>query len=82
MFVGRYAMDGKAQDSYGGGTYTLDGQNYTETLRYHTNPGAVGQTLRFKLVVDGDTMTLTGPIGAEGQKALGNQLTEVYTRKD
>jgi hypothetical protein len=30
----------------------------------------------------GDTMTLTGPINPEDQKALGNQFTEVYVKKD
>jgi hypothetical protein len=82
LFVGRYTIGDKAQDSYGGGTYALDGQDYSETLLYHTNQEAVGKTLRFKLVVEGDTMTLTGPLGPEGQKALGNQLIEVYVRKD
>lgn len=82
-FVGRFKEGDKpATDSYGGGTYTLNGEDYSETIQYHTVTGLVGRTLHFKLVIKGDTMTLMGPITAEDQKSLGGQLTEVYVRKD
>jgi hypothetical protein len=82
LFVGQFKTGEKVQDNYGGGTYALNGEDYAETLRYHVAPAAVGKTLRFKLVIQGNTMTLTGPINPQDQKALGNQLTEVYLRKD
>jgi hypothetical protein len=82
LFVGRFTWEGQEQNSFGGGTYSLRGEDYTETLIYHTTAGVVGKTLRFKMVVKGDTMTLTGPISPADADSLGNQFTEVYTRKD
>ena len=57
-------------------------EEYSKTLLHHVTPGVVGQTFHCKLVIEGDTMTLTGPTNPEDQKAVGTQLTEVYTRKD
>ncbi len=83
VFVGRFKEgDTPASDSYGGGTYTLNGEDYSETIQYHVATGIVGKTLHFKLVIKGDTMTLTGPITPENQKDFGLRLVEVYVRKD
>ena len=83
VFVGRFKEGDKpASDNYGGGTYTLNGDDYSETIQYHTATGIVGKTLHFKLVIKGNTMTLTGPITPENQKDFGLQLVEVYVRKD
>lgn len=56
-----------------GGTYTLDGDNYTETVNYANENTAnlIGQTWKFKLKVDGDTLTQTG---------IGNPYTQVWKR--
>jgi hypothetical protein len=81
-FVGQFTLDGAAHPNYGGGSYSLKGDEYAETLLYHVAASSVGQTLRFELVVKGNEMTLTGPLDAHGLKSLGNTLTEVYSRKD
>lgn len=46
-----------------GGTYLLDGNTYAETIEYanETTGGMLGQTFRYDIKVDGDTMTLAGP---------------------
>jgi hypothetical protein len=56
-----------------GGTCTLDGDNYAETINYANESTAnmIGQTLKFKLEVDGDTLTQTG---------IGNPYTQVWKR--
>jgi hypothetical protein len=82
LFVGQTKSGPDVQNNFGGGTYTLKGEDYAETLTYHVAPALVGRTLHFKLVVKGDTMTLTGPVSTEDQKVLGGTLTEVYVRKD
>jgi hypothetical protein len=86
LFVGREKESDKpAADNFGGGTYTLMGDNYSETIQYHTMAGLVGKTLHFKLVIKGNTMTMTGPIAAtaEDQKNFGaGQLVEVFVKKD
>jgi hypothetical protein len=82
-FVGRFTEGDKpASDRYGGGTYTLTANDYVETLQFHMNTTLVGKTLHFKLVVNGNTMTQTGPIPVEDQESFGGQLVEVYRRLD
>lgn len=56
-----------------GGTYTLDGDNYAETINYANESTAhmIGQTLRFEIKVEGDRLTQTG---------IGNPYTQVLKR--
>jgi hypothetical protein len=56
-----------------GGTYTIEGDNYEETVEYaNENSGElIKKTLRFKIKVEGDTLTQVG---------LGNPFTEVWKR--
>jgi hypothetical protein len=46
-----------------GGSYSLNGNNYAETIEYANSStgGYLGQTFDYKVKVDGDTMTLEGP---------------------
>jgi uncharacterized protein (DUF2147 family) len=46
-----------------GGTYLLDGNSYAETIEYANSStgGYVGQTFKYEVKVDGDTMRLKGP---------------------
>jgi hypothetical protein len=83
VFVGRTSdKSGAVQERYGGGTYALRGEDYSETITYHVVQRLVGKTVRFHVVVQGDTMTLTGPVVGEGEKDPGFRLVEVYKRKD
>jgi hypothetical protein len=45
-----------------GGTYTLDGDTYAETVEYANESTAdlIGKTFKFKVKVEGDTYTQTG----------------------
>jgi hypothetical protein len=56
-----------------GGTCTLDGDEYAETIKYANENTAnmIGQTFKFKLKVEGDTLTQVG---------IGNPYTEVWKR--
>jgi hypothetical protein len=58
-----------------GGTYTLDGDTYTETVKYATanTEGFINKTFKFKITVEGDTYTQTA-VGAD------NPFTEVWKR--
>jgi hypothetical protein len=56
-----------------GGTYTLEGERYSETLEY-ANPSTMGdlkKTFNYTVKVEGDTMTQIG---------LGNPYTETWKR--
>jgi hypothetical protein len=56
-----------------GGTYTLDGDKYVETLEYANQSTAndIGKSFMFTVKVEGDTMTQIG---------VGNPYTEVWKR--
>jgi hypothetical protein len=56
-----------------GGTYTLDGDNYEETVLYSTKNNAelIKQTFKYKIKVEGDTYTQIG---------AGNPYDEVWKR--
>lgn len=56
-----------------GGTYTLEGDRYTETIAYAnaSTAGDIGKTFMFTVKVEGDTMTQIG---------VGNPYTEVWKR--
>jgi hypothetical protein len=56
-----------------GGTYTLDGDTYEETILYSTanNAGLIKQTFTFRIKVEGDTYTQIG---------VGNPYSEVWKR--
>jgi hypothetical protein len=56
-----------------GGTYKLDGDEYSENVEYANASTAelVGKTHRFKMKVEGDTFTQIG---------IGNEWTQVWKR--
>lgn len=58
-----------------GGSYTLDGDTYTENIEYANENTAelIGKTYKFKIKVEGDTLTQTA-IGSD------NPFTEVLKR--
>jgi len=56
-----------------GGTYTLNGNDYVEHVEF-ANPSTkdrIGKTSKFKIKIEGDTLTLTG---------IGNPWNEVWKR--
>ena len=56
-----------------GGSYTLDGDEYTETIEYANENTAsmIGQTFKFKIKIDGDKYS---------QEGVGNPFTEDWKR--
>jgi hypothetical protein len=56
-----------------GGTYTLDGDTYAETVEYANESTAslIKETFKFTIKVEGDTLTQTG---------IGNPFNEVWKR--
>lgn len=60
--------------SGGGGTYTVDGTTYTETVQYHGARDYIGQVIPFECKVEGDYWYQTGLLPG------GTKLEEVYRR--
>lgn len=58
---GRQIADGAIYA--GGGTYTYDGDTYTEHIRYHSEPGLPGQSITFEARLEGDTWHHKGDLG-------------------
>jgi hypothetical protein len=56
-----------------GGTYTLDGDEYVETVKYAlpNTKDIINQQFKFKVKVEGDTYTQIG---------IGNEFNEVWKR--
>ena len=66
----------------GGGTYTLQGTTYTETLDYFTDPAYTGRSVSFSCRTEGDRFFQTGlfPVFANGKKVRDVKLEEVWRR--
>jgi hypothetical protein len=82
VFVGRYTMDTLTQDSYGGGTYTLEGNMYEENIIYHAGEDYVGQTIKMLVEISNDSLTQTYPVDDEGKVDESNCSVEKYVRLD
>jgi hypothetical protein len=79
-FVGRFNVAQKQVDNYGGGTYTLDGSQYTETILYHTNKKWIGTQPKMLIEVKGDTLYQTWPVNDNWQVDKSNYTIEKYSR--
>lgn len=60
-WFGRYLRGGDTLIYFGGGTFTLEGNNYTESVRYHSIPSAVGKAVPFEVEIRNDTLIQKGP---------------------
>ncbi len=80
MFVGQYKQDTVFTDNFGGGSYTLDGIVYKETIMYHTTKDYLGQTLRMRIVVENDTLVQVWPADEKGEIDKGNYTSEKYAK--
>ena len=79
FFTGRHWAITQADPKTGvtifhhGGTYTLNGNEYAETVEYANDSTSelIKQTFKFNIKGEGDTMTLIG---------IGNPWTEIWKR--
>lgn len=46
---------------YGGGTYTLEGNIYTESIKYNIVKSRIGKLIPFEIEVRNDTLIQKGP---------------------
>lgn len=61
----------------GGGTYTHDGDTYTETVAYHFNPALIGRTLVFTCRIDGGRWYHSGVFDIDGERF---RIEEIWHR--
>lgn len=60
--------------SGGGGTYTVEGTTYTETVQYHAARDFIGKSIPFECKVEGDYWYQSGLLPG------GTKLEEIYRR--
>jgi hypothetical protein len=65
--VGQFKQDTVYNDMYSGGSYTLNGNLYEETVLYHTNKANIGKTVKMLLGIKGDTLIQTWPVDKDGK---------------
>lgn len=67
----------------GGGTYTVDGDTYTEHIDYFLTPNVAGVSLEFNYEMDGEDrwiQTGTLPMSELGLQQYDTELREVWVR--
>ena len=79
-FVGRFKRDTTIVDNFGGGTYTLNGNQYEETILYAANSDNVGSKIKILLEVKGDSLIQTWPLDDNWQLDKSNYYIEKYIR--
>lgn len=82
IFVGIYNEGNQAQNNFGGGTYTLDGNHYTERIDYFTVPANIGNSVRILLEFKNDTLIQIYPADADWKVDKNNYQIEKYVKID
>lgn len=80
MFVGEFSQDTVKTDSFGGGSYTLEGIVYKETIKYHSSNSYLDKTIRMRIVVANDTLIQVWPADETGEVNKSNYTSEKYVR--
>ncbi len=80
MFVGEFSQDTVKTDSFGGGSYTLEGIVYKETIKYHSGDSYLDKTIRMRIVVANDTLIQVWPADETGEVDKSNYTSEKYVR--
>ena len=81
MFVGRWEEDTIITDNYGYGTYTLDGNQYVETVLNHFVNNYEGKSLKMTLELKNDTLIqVYHPVDSTGRQSENVSSVEKYIR--
>lgn len=80
IFSGLFKQDTVSSDNYGGGTYTLKGKMYHESIVYHASKNYVGQNIRMLLEISNDTLTQVWPVSENGRIDTTGYNVEKYIR--
>jgi len=79
-FVGKYMNDTTSHDNYGGGTYTIDGTHYQETIVYHAAPSTIGSAPKMLIEIKGDSLIQVWPVDESWHVDMKNYWVEKYIR--
>ncbi|WP_052670529.1 hypothetical protein [Draconibacterium sediminis] len=80
MFVGEFISNGTTSANYGNGTYTLNGNHYTEHITIHVSEDYVGADERLLIEFKGDTLIQINPVNVDWSYDKNNYRMEKYVR--
>jgi hypothetical protein len=82
MFVSNSVVGSQISSTFGGGTYELSGNNYTENIQYHVASNYRGITLKLHLEMKGDTVIQIYPCDDSFYYDKNNCVIQKYVRVD
>lgn len=80
MFVARHKNDTTVTDSYGSGTFILEGNRYSENINILEYKEWEGKTIKMTLEMKNDTLIQTYPVDANGEMEKEWATVEKYVR--
>ena len=80
IFVGKYEVDTATSYRFGVGKFTLNGNLYTEIIKYHFDPAYEGQTNKIWLEIKNDTLLHIFPVNDVGEPNKTRHWVEKYIR--
>lgn len=81
MFLSEWEVDTLSGETYGGGSYTIDGDQYVENIEFHSNPGYDGLEVSMTMEIRNDTLIqMYHPVDSLGQTIEGEYSVESYVR--
>jgi len=79
MFFQEWSVDTVSGEAYGGGSYTIDGNQYVESIEFHTAPRFVGLDVDMTLELRNDTLIqIYHPVDSLGQTIEDELSIETY----
>jgi hypothetical protein len=82
MFVSSSVAGSQISNTFGGGTYELTGNNYTENIQYHVASNYRGITLKLYLEMKGDTVIQIFPCDDSHYYDVNNCVIQKYVKVD
>ncbi|HYQ55820.1 MAG TPA: hypothetical protein VEP89_00640 [Draconibacterium sp.] len=80
LFVGKFISKGVTSMNYGNGTYTLEGNHYTEHIDIHVSDDYAGRDSKLLLEFSGDTLIHIYPVNDDWTYDKDNYQMEKYIR--
>ena len=79
MFFQEWSVDTASGEGYGGGSYTIDGNQYVETIEFHYAPEYVGLDVDMTLEIRNDTLIqIYHPVDSLGRTIEDEFSIETY----
>lgn len=66
--------------SFGSGSYSLNGHQYTEIIKVHVSPAYEGKAIKIRLEINGDSLTQVYPVRNDWSYDKENCRVEKYVR--